>query len=100
MKQELSNRHIQLISIGGTIGTGLFLGASRSIAFTGSSIMLVYLAAGIFMFLLTRAMGEMLYMDPDQHTFINFISKYLENPLVFSLVGLIGSRLFLQEWAN
>ncbi|OIM62317.1 amino acid permease [Oenococcus oeni] len=83
MKRELSNRHIQLISIGGTIGTGLFLGASRSIAFTGPSIMLVYLAAGIFMFLLTRAMGEMLYMDPDQHTFINFISKYLGKPFGF-----------------
>lgn len=83
MKRELSNRHVQLIAIGGTIGTGLFLGSSRSIAFTGPSIMLVYLLAGTFMFLLTRAMGEMLYMDPSQHTFINFITKYLGRPFGF-----------------
>ncbi|MFT8696680.1 MAG: amino acid permease [Oenococcus sicerae] len=83
MKRALSNRQVQLIAIGGTIGTGLFLGSSRSITLTGPSIMLVYFVAGIFMFMLTRAMGEMLYMDPSQHTFINFITKYLGRPFGF-----------------
>ncbi|WP_019323288.1 amino acid permease [Streptococcus mutans] len=77
MVRGLQNRHVQLIAIAGTIGTGLFLGAGRSISLTGPSIIIVYLLTGLFMFWMMRAMGEMLYHDPDQHTFINFITKYI-----------------------
>ena len=77
MVRGLQNRHVQLIAIAGTIGTGLFLGAGRSRSLTGASIILVYMLTGAFMYLMMRAIGEMLYMDPDQHTFINFITKYL-----------------------
>ena len=77
MVRGLQNRHVQLIAIAGTIGTGLFLGAGRSLSLTGPSIILVYMLTGVFMYLMMRAIGEMLYMDPDQHTFINFITKYL-----------------------
>ena len=77
MVRGLQNRHVQLIAIAGTIGTGLFLGAGRSLSLTGPSIILVYMLTGAFMYLMMRAIGEMLYMDPDQHTFINFITKYL-----------------------
>ena len=77
MVRGLQNRHVQLIAIAGTIGTGLFLGAGRSLNLTGPSIILVYLLTGVFMYLMMRAIGEMLYMDPDQHTFINFITKYI-----------------------
>ncbi|MGT2636457.1 amino acid permease [Streptococcus ratti] len=77
MVRGLQNRHVQLIAIAGTIGTGLFLGAGRSISLTGPSIIIVYLITGFFMFLMMRAIGEMLYYDPDQHTFINFITKYV-----------------------
>ena len=77
MVRGLKNRHVQLIAIAGTIGTGLFLGAGRSLSLTGPSIILVYMLTGAFMYLMMRAIGEMLYMDPDQHTFINFITKYI-----------------------
>lgn len=77
MVRGLQNRHVQLIAIAGTIGTGLFLGAGRAISLTGPSIVLVYIITGIFMFMMMRAIGEMLYYDPDQHTFINFITKYI-----------------------
>ncbi|MGT2846984.1 amino acid permease [Streptococcus massiliensis] len=79
LKRGLKNRHVQLIAIAGTIGTGLFLGAGRTINLTGPSILLVYTLTGGFMYLMMRAIGEMLYYDPDQHTFINFITKYLGN---------------------
>lgn len=78
-KRKLLDRHIQFIAIGGTIGTGLFLGAGQSISLTGPTILLVYLIVGAFMFFMMRAIGEMLYADPNQHTFINFISRYLGN---------------------
>ncbi|MGX9844533.1 amino acid permease [Streptococcus iniae] len=77
MVRGLENRHVQLIAIAGTIGTGLFLGAGRAISLTGPSILLVYIITGFFMFMMMRAIGEMLYFDPDQHTFINFITKYI-----------------------
>lgn len=77
MERGLKNRHVQFIAIGGTIGTGLFLGSGESIALTGPSIIFVYIAVGLFMFILMRAIGELMYHDPSQHTFVSFISKYV-----------------------
>ena len=48
MVRGFQNRHVQLIAIAGTIGTGLFLGAGRSISLTGPSIIIVYLLTGLF----------------------------------------------------
>lgn len=76
-ERSLTGRHIQFIAIGGAIGTGLFLGSGKSIALTGPSIVLVYMLVGAMMFVLMRAIGEMLYQDPTQHSFINFIGRYL-----------------------
>ncbi|MFZ2354018.1 amino acid permease [Paucilactobacillus nenjiangensis] len=76
-KRALSNRHVQLIAIGGTIGTGLFLGAGSTISKTGPSILLVYMLLGVVFFLMMRAIGEMFYSDPSQHTFVAFITRYL-----------------------
>ena len=63
MKRGLQNRHVQIIAIAGTIGTGLFLGAGRSISLTGPSIILIYMLTGMFMYLMMRAIGEMLYYE-------------------------------------
>ena len=79
MARGLNNRHVQFIAIGGTIGTGLFLGSGKSIALTGPSIVFVYIGVGLVMFLLMRGIGELMYRDPSQHTFINFITRYLGN---------------------
>lgn len=73
----LKNRHVQLIALGGTIGTGLFLGAGESIHLTGPSILLAYIIAGIACFLLMRALGELLLSDLSVHSYIAFIQKYL-----------------------
>ncbi|MCE6031498.1 amino acid permease [Lactiplantibacillus pentosus] len=75
--RALSNRHVQMIAIGGTIGTELFLGSGSTISKTGPSVMWVYLVLGFFFFLMMRAIGEMFYADPSQHTFVAFISRYL-----------------------
>ena len=76
-QRGLKNRHIQIIAIAGTIGTGLFLGAGKSIHLTGPSIIFVYLVIGAMMYVLLRAIGEMLYTDTEQHSFLNFVSRYL-----------------------
>ncbi|MFD1431661.1 amino acid permease [Lacticaseibacillus yichunensis] len=77
MARSLKSRHIQLIAIGGTIGTGLFLGAGQSIHLAGPSILLAYLLAGIMCFALMRALGELMLSDVDQHSFVDFINRYL-----------------------
>lgn len=79
----LSNRHVQMIAIGGTIGTGLFLGSGTTISKTGPSVLFIYFVLGIFFFLMMRAIGEMFYSDPSQHTFVSFISKYLGSTIGF-----------------
>ena len=60
LQRELSNRHIQLIAIGGAIGTGLFLGAGQSIHLAGPSNLLTYIIVGFVLFMFMRAMGELL----------------------------------------
>lgn len=55
--RNLKSRHIQLIALGGTIGTGLFLGSGKSIHLAGPSIVLAYCITGLICFFLMRAMG-------------------------------------------
>ncbi len=64
LSRGLSSRHIQMIALGGTIGVGLFMGSSSTIGWTGPSVMLAYGITGIFLYLIMRAMGEMLYLEP------------------------------------
>ena len=62
LQRGLKNRHVQLISIGGAIGTGLFLGSGKSIQLAGPSILLAYAIMGGVCFLIMRALGELLYL--------------------------------------
>ncbi|MCU5745639.1 amino acid permease [Staphylococcus sp. SQ8-PEA] len=86
LKRELSNRHIQLIAIGGAIGTGLFFGSGNTIAKAGPSILFTYMIVGFFLFLFMRAMGEMLLAKTGFNTFTEITYEYL-GPFVGFVVG-------------
>ena len=92
-KRTLSNAHIQLIALGGTIGTGLFLGVGDSIHRAGPSVILIYIIVGIFLFLLMRALGEMIMSDLHKHTYIDFIEQYLGKN-----IGFITGYLYWISW--
>lgn len=77
LERGLKNRHIQLIVIGGAIGTGLFLGAGKSIHFAGPSIMLVYLIIGLALFFMMRALGELLLYKPTTGSFTEFADAFI-----------------------
>ncbi|WP_434518970.1 amino acid permease [Pseudomonas sp. NFX1] len=77
LKRRLENRHIQLISISGAIGTGLFMGAGKIIALSGTSIILVYAIIGFFVFCIMRAMGEMLLANLHMESFADLVHNYL-----------------------
>lgn len=77
LQRNLANRHIQLIAIGGAIGTGLFLGSGRSISLAGPSIIFVYMIIGFVLFFVMRAMGELLLSNLQYKSFIDFASDLL-----------------------
>ena len=64
LHRGLHNRHIQLIALGGAIGTGLFLGIGPAIQMAGPAVLLGYGVAGIIAFLIMRQLGEMVVEDP------------------------------------
>ena len=77
LKRGLKSRHIQMIALGGTIGVGLFMGSASTIQWTGPSVMLAYAISGMFIFLIMRAMGEMLYLEPSTGSFATFGYQYI-----------------------
>lgn len=89
MQRKLSSRHMQMIALGGTIGVGLFMGSASTIQWTGPSVMLAYALAGLFLYFIMRALGEMLYAHPVTGSFASFASEYLHP--VFG---------YLTAWAN
>lgn len=109
--RELKSRHVQLIALGGTIGTGLFLGAGESIHLTGPSILLAYLTTGLICFLMMRALGELLLSDLKAHSYIDFIKKYLGERwgfiagwtywvcwLTIAMADLTAAGLYMKFW--
>lgn len=89
LNRDLSSNQMQMIALGGTIGVGLFMGASSTIRWTGVSVILAYALAGIILYLVMRALGEMLYVDPAVGSFANYATKYIH-----PLAG------YLTVWAN
>ncbi|WP_066912833.1 amino acid permease [Mycobacterium interjectum] len=77
LRRGLSNRHIQLIAIGGAIGTGLFMGSGRTIAHAGPAVLVVYGIIGFFVFFVLRAMGELLLSNLKYKSFVDFAADLL-----------------------
>lgn len=76
LKRGLSNRHIQLIALGGAIGTGLFLGIGKAAVLAGPSVILGYAIAGVIAFFIIRQLGEMVVHEPVSGSFSFFSNKY------------------------
>lgn len=77
LKRGLKNRHVQLIAIGGTIGTGLFLGSGKAIQLAGPSIIFAYFIIGVAAFFLMRALGELLLSNTNYQSFTDFAVDYI-----------------------
>lgn len=76
LQRSLKNRHIQLIAMGGAIGTGLFLGSAHIIQSAGPSIILGYAIGGLIAFLIMRQLGEMIVEEPVAGSFSYLAYKY------------------------
>ncbi|MFC0135031.1 aromatic amino acid transporter AroP [Massilia eurypsychrophila] len=76
LERGLSNRHIQLIALGGAVGTGLFLGVAQTIKLAGPSVILGYAIAGLMAFLIMRQLSEMVVDEPVAGSFSHFANRY------------------------
>ncbi len=77
LERALSNRHIQLMAIGGAIGTGLFMGSGKTISAAGPSVIFVYMIIGFMLFFVMRAMGELLLSNLKYKNFGDFAGDIL-----------------------
>lgn len=111
LSRGLKNRHVQLLAIGGAIGTGLFLGSGRSISLAGPSILFGYAITGTVCFFIMRALGELLLSNLNYHSFVDFVHDYLGNGSAFitgwtywfcwislAMADLTAAGLYIQYW--
>lgn len=84
LKRGLKNRHVQLIALGGSVGTGLFLGIVDVTKLAGPSAILGYAIGGFIAFLIMRQLGEMMVDEPVAGSFSHFAYKYWGNFAGFS----------------
>ncbi|MFM9610248.1 amino acid permease [Streptomyces niveiscabiei] len=73
----LKHRHVNMIAIGGAIGTGLFLGAGGRLDNAGPALALAYLVCGVFAFFVVRALGELVLYRPSSGSFVSYAREFL-----------------------
>ena len=86
LKRGLSSRHLQMIAIGGSIGTGLFVASGGSIAQAGPGGALVaYAAVGLMVYLLMQSLGEMTAKIPVAGSFQTFATRFVSPSFGFAI---------------
>lgn len=111
LARQLSSRHVQMIAIGGAIGTGLFLGSGTAIHAAGPALLGLYALAGLVCFFMMRAVGELVLSDTGKSSFIEFIREYLGERWEFvigwtywlcweslAMADLTASGIYIKYW--
>lgn len=111
-RQSLGRRQVQMIAIGGAIGTGLFLGSASRLHSTGPALVLSYAFVGGIAFLLMRALGELVLHRPTSGAFVSYTREFFGEKwayvtgwmywLNWALTGiaeLSAVGLYVQYWA-
>src|SRR4249920_4106689 len=91
----LKPRQLQMIAIGGAIGTGLFLGAGGRLHNAGPGLFLSYAFCGIFVFLILRALGELVLHRPSSGSFVSYAREFLGEKAAF-----ISGWFYWINWAT
>ncbi|WP_180094793.1 MULTISPECIES: amino acid permease [unclassified Acinetobacter] len=77
LQRGLNTRHIRFLALGSAIGTGLFYGSASAIQMAGPSVLIAYIVAGIAIYIVMRALGEMSVHNPVSGSFSHYASKYI-----------------------
>ncbi|AVJ16740.1 L-asparagine permease [Serratia sp. MYb239] len=92
--KSMGNRQIQMIAIGGSIGTGLFLGTGGRLELAGPALALVYLTCGIFSFFILRALGELVLHRPSSGSFVSYAREFLGEKASY-----VAGWMYFLNWA-
>ncbi|QQE79621.1 amino acid permease [Alicyclobacillus sp. SO9] len=111
LRRDLKNRHIQLIALGGAIGTGLFYGSATTIKMVGPGITVSYLLGGLIIFFIMRALGEMSVDEPVSGSFSHYAYRhwggfpgflagwnYWLNYIIVAMAELTAVGAYVQFW--
>ena len=111
LKRSITPAQMEMIAIGGTIGSGLFMGATSTIKWAGPSVLLAYAFVGVVLYGVMRALGEMIYISPGTGSFADYGAKYIHpltgylvkwsNVFQFIIVGIsdiIAMTQYLNYW--
>ncbi|MFE3827028.1 amino acid permease [Streptomyces sp. NPDC059092] len=93
--KALKSRHINMIAIGGAIGTGLFLGAGGRLASAGPSLAVAYAVCGLFAFLVVRALGELVLHRPSSGAFVSYAREFMGEKGAF-----VAGWMYFLNWAT
>lgn len=94
LRQGLRPRQIQMIAIGGAIGTGLFMGAGGRLESAGPALVLVYALCAFFAFLVLRALGELIVHRPTSGSFVSYAREFYGEKMAFA-----AGWLYWLNWA-
>lgn len=110
--KDLGRRHVQMIAIGGAIGTGLFLGAGSRLQMAGPSLAIIYAICGVFSFLILRALGELVMYRPTSGSFVTYAREFLGERAAYmagwlsflnwamtGIVDITAVALYMHYWA-
>lgn len=92
--KALKPRQLQMIAIGGAIGTGLFLGAGGRLASAGPALFLIYGICGVFVFLILRALGELVLHRPSSGSFVSYAREFFGEKVAF-----VAGWMYFVNWA-
>lgn len=111
LKRSMTAGQMEMISLGGAIGVGLFMGATSTIKWTGPSVLLAYAFVGVILYIVMRALGEMIYINPGTGSFADYATEYVHplagylakwaNVFEYIVVGMsevVASTQYLQYW--
>lgn len=93
-KQSLGRRHVQMIAIGGAIGTGLFLGSASRLHSTGPALLLSYAFVGVIAYLLMRALGELVIHRATSGAFVSYMREFYGERAAF-----VTGWMYWLNWA-
>ncbi|HEX7322821.1 MAG TPA: amino acid permease [Mycobacterium sp.] len=92
--KNLAPRQLQMIALGGAIGTGLFLGAGGRLASAGPGLFIVYAICGAFVFLILRALGELVLHRPSSGSFVSYAREFFGEKTAF-----VAGWLYFLNWS-
>lgn len=93
-KKGLKHRQVQMIAIGGAIGTGLFMGAGGRLHTAGPGLFIVYAVCGVFVFFILRALGELVLHRPSSGSFVSYAREFLGEKAAY-----VAGWMYFFNWA-